>query len=91
MFEAFMHDARYAVRWLRRSPGFTAIAVLSLGFGIGLNSAIFSVADALLLRPLPVTAPEQLVNVYSRGTDQLEFSTHSVPDFDDYRVQNAVF
>ena len=91
MVEAITHDVRYALRWLWRSPGFAAVAVLSLGLGIGLNSAIFSVADALLFRPLPVSAPEELVNVYSQGSDQLEFSTHSVPDFDDYRAQNTVF
>ena len=91
MVEAIVQDVRYAARWLWRSPGFAAVAVLSLGLGIGLNSAIFSVADALLFRPLPVSAPQELVNVYSQGTDQLEFSTHSVPDFDDYRAQNTVF
>ena len=46
-----MTDVRYAVRWLRRGPGFAAAAILSLGLGIGFNTAIFAVVDALLLRP----------------------------------------
>jgi predicted permease len=90
-----MHDVRYALRWLRGSPGFAAVAILSLGLGIGLNTAIFSVVDALLLRPLPVTQPERLVDVYTSlsATPGAAggFSTHSVPDLDDYRAQNGVF
>jgi predicted permease len=91
MFEAVFRDIHSAVRWLRRSPGFAAVAVLSLGLGIGLNSAIFAVVDALLLRPLPVADPARLVDVYSSGGGEIGFSTHSVPDFEDYRTQNTVF
>jgi predicted permease len=61
--ESVWRDVRYAVRGLRRSPGFAAVAVLTLALGIGANSAVFSVVNGLLLRTLPVTAPEQLAMI----------------------------
>ncbi len=54
-------DVLFALRMMRRSPGFTAVVVLSLGIGIGANAAIFSIIDELLLKPLPVQAPQELV------------------------------
>src|SRR5690348_1511118 len=58
-----LHDARYAWRLLRKTPGFTAVVVLTLAIGIGMNTAIFSLIDAILFRGLPVSEPEQLVLV----------------------------
>ena len=67
MFDAFLQDIRHAARSLRRRPLVTGVAALSLALGIGVNTAIFSVFNELLLRSLPVPAPEELVNVTSPG------------------------
>ena len=61
--DEFMQDLRHGCRLLAKNPGFTAVCVLSLGLGIGANSAVFSLADALLLRPLPVRAPDEIVSI----------------------------
>src|SRR5262245_27441408 len=66
--ERLWHDAAYALRLMRRSPGFTFVVILSLALGIGANSAIFSVMDAVLLRSLPVKHPEQLYVLVPGGT-----------------------
>jgi len=84
-------DVRYALKWLLRSPGFAAVAVLSLGVGIGFNAALFSIVDALLFRPLPVERPERLVDVYTKGGDGDTYATNSYPDFLDFRAKNTVF
>ena len=91
MLEAMMKDLRYAARALRRSPGFFAVAVLSLGLGVGVNTAMFSLVDALLFRPLPVTAPEALVDLFTTGGDGDEYATSSYADYLDIEAQNTVF
>lgn len=87
MLEGIRHDVRYACRWLLRSPGFALVAILSLALGIGANTAIFAVLDALLLRPLPVAEPGRLIDIYTSSGDGEAFSTSSVPDLEDLRAR----
>src|SRR6266404_713858 len=67
-FETLLADLRYAVRGFRNSPGFAAVAILSLALGVGANTAIFSLIDAVMLRSLPVSHPEELLKV-TRGSE----------------------
>jgi len=79
-------DVRFGARMLARNPGFTCIAVLSLAIGVGANSAMFSVADGLIFRPLPVPDAESLVVVSGRAPDgEIRMASVSVPDFRDLR------
>ena len=90
--ETFLQDARYARRMLRKNPGFTAVAVLTLALGIGANTAIFSVVYAVLLKPLPYAHPEQLVTAFQANTQEgVPEDGVSYPNFEEWRAQNHVF
>ncbi len=84
-------DVRFALRSLRRSPGFTLVAVLCLALGIGANAAIFSVINAVLLRPLPYAEPDRLVRAYEMRGDEGKTGSVSVPNYVDWRAQNSGF
>ena len=92
LLETLMQDLRYALRTMRKTPAFSAIVILTLGLGVGATSAIFSIVNAVLLRPLAFAHPEALVRVYSQipdGTIQ-RFSV-SIPDYLDFKSRNRVF
>src|ERR1051326_2249162 len=90
MFTNVVSDCRYALRQVRKNPGFTAIALITLALGVGMTTAIFSVVYGVLLRPLPYRNPDRVITVFevsSKGRP----SQLANPNFDDFRDQNRSF
>ncbi len=90
--QTLIQDLRFGVRMLLKKPGFTLIAIITLALGIGANTAIFSVADKVLLRSLPVKEPNQLALVSGETVNpKFQNSIFNYPDYVDYRTNNEVF
>ena len=89
--EHIIQDLRIGLRMMRRSPGFTAVAVLSLSLGIGANTAIFSLINTLMLRMLPVREPGQLVELLHRYPGEPRVNAFSWQSYEHYRDHNHVF
>jgi hypothetical protein len=89
--ESFFADLRFAARILRKSPGFTCVVVLTLALSIGVNTAIFSVLNGWLLRPLPVPDPEQIMILAAQAKNDAMASNFSYPDFLDFQKQANSF
>ena len=89
-FESVLQDFRFAIRQLRKNPGFTATATLMLALGMCASVAIFAFVDAALLKPLPYRDPSGLVAVFEK-TSTFPRSNLSYPDYLDWKKQNTVF
>src|SRR5215813_9810105 len=84
-------DLRFSARMLRKNPGFTLIAVITLALGIGANTAIFSVVHALVLRPLPYQDPDRLMLISREGRNAVRRMAISYPNYNDWRERAQSF
>jgi len=90
--ESVIQDLRYAVRMLIKKPSFTVVVIAALALGIGANTAIFSIVNSILLKPLPYPDPGRLVMVWMDNKRMnVDQDIHSYPNYVDYRDQNEVF
>jgi len=90
--ESLLADVKYALRQMKKSPGFATVVIVTLALGIGANTTVFSIVDAVVLRPLPYVHPERLVEIQSRvSTGEFLGGAVSYPDFFDWRAQNHSF
>ena len=89
--DSLLQDLKYAARSLRKTPGFLIAAILTLGIGIGANTAVFSTIDETLFRPLDFPKPEQLADVYAWNKATATFLSSSYPDYEDLRARTATF
>jgi macrolide transport system ATP-binding/permease protein len=90
MIETLLQDLRFGIRRMLKNPGFTVVATLSLALGIGANTAIFSLVNTVLLRPLPVARPEELLSVFPMARDN-SVQAFSYLNYVDFRDRNEVF
>ena len=88
--ETLLKDLRFGIRVMARSPGFTLVALVTIALGIGANTAIFSVVNTVLLRPLPYEQPDRLVVLWERQ-EQIPQESPSLPDFNDWRTLSRSF